>query len=161
MATVYKRNGVGKYQIDWYDHTGKRRTKSSGTTDKAAAQRIANKLEANVALRVEGVIDVRMDELAKEAARSLKTVLDDYDAAMSSKGSSLSHIQMTRNKIDAIVEAGKFKCLGQSRAAERPLRTAKLSTAGWATTARAADVGDLPFAFRSAPRRCATASCGC
>lgn len=50
MATVYKRNGVGKYQIDWYDHTGRRRTKSSGTTCKATATRIANQLDDAAAI---------------------------------------------------------------------------------------------------------------
>ena len=53
MATVFKRGGKGNrggnYYIQWYDHTGKRRSKSAKTTDMATAQRIASKLEAEVA----------------------------------------------------------------------------------------------------------------
>ena len=70
MATVYKRNGVGRYQIDWFDHSGKRRTKSSGTTDKAAANRIAAKLESEAALRRERVVDPAIEDMAKKIGRA-------------------------------------------------------------------------------------------
>ncbi len=68
MATVFKRGGKnnrgGAYYISWYDHTGKRRTKSARTTDKATADRITAKLEADAALRREGVIDAALDAIS-------------------------------------------------------------------------------------------------
>jgi hypothetical protein len=55
MASAFKRGGKGNrhgyYYIAWKDHNGKRRTKCSGTSDKAAAERIGAKLEADAALR--------------------------------------------------------------------------------------------------------------
>ena len=54
MASVFKRGGKnnrgGSYYLSWFDYTGKRRIKSARTTDKATAERIANKHEADAAL---------------------------------------------------------------------------------------------------------------
>jgi hypothetical protein len=53
MATIFKRGGKGKrggrYYISYFDHHGNRQTRSARTTDKAAAERIAAKLEADAA----------------------------------------------------------------------------------------------------------------
>ena len=81
MATVYKRNGKGYWWIGWTDEQGKRRAKSSRTTDKRAAERIVAKLEAAARLRAEGVIDPRADRFAKEAHRPLSEHIADYEAA--------------------------------------------------------------------------------
>lgn len=108
MATVYKRNGVGKYQIDWFDHTGKRRTKSSRTTDKAAANRIAAKLEADAALRRERVIDTSGDELAKQLDRTVKEHLADYVSALKAKGNSELHIARTETTIEKVCSESSF-----------------------------------------------------
>jgi len=56
MASIFKRNGRGSYVIQYYDHTGRRREKSSRTTDKRAAERLAAQLERDVMLRREGLI---------------------------------------------------------------------------------------------------------
>ncbi len=79
VASVYKRGGSknrrGKWYIQWFDHTGKRCSKCSGTTDKAAAERIARKLEAEAALRREGVIDPTLDAVSRESQRSIESHL--------------------------------------------------------------------------------------
>ncbi len=41
----------GTYYYSYFDHDGKKRTKSARTTDKATAERIVAKLEAGAALR--------------------------------------------------------------------------------------------------------------
>jgi hypothetical protein len=55
MASVFKRGGKknrgGSYYVSWIVHTGTRQTKSAKTTDKATADRIGAKLEADAALR--------------------------------------------------------------------------------------------------------------
>ena len=99
MASIYKRNGVGKYRIDWFDHNGKRRTKSSGTTCKATATRIAAKLEADAALKRERVVDPILADLDTIASMPLKVHLDDYGSAMASK-SKQGHIDDTRKAIE-------------------------------------------------------------
>ena len=67
MATVYKRGGKanrgGYWYIGWWDYTGRRQTKCSRTTDKATAERIAAKYEADAAARRSGAIDATLDTL--------------------------------------------------------------------------------------------------
>ncbi len=99
MATIYKRNGVGRYQIDWFDHTGKRRTKSSGTTCKSTAIRLANKLEDEAAQRRGGLVDVTLENFEAIATMPLKVHLDDYGSAMAAT-SKQQHIDDTRNAIE-------------------------------------------------------------
>ena len=78
MASVYKRKGNGPYIVSWYDHTGKRREKSSKTTDKRSADRIAAKLESDVALRREGVIDPRQDRFIANERIALAKHIEAY-----------------------------------------------------------------------------------
>ena len=86
MATVFKRNGKGPWIIQYFDSAGKRREKSSRTNDYRSAERIANKLEADVALRREGVIDGRQDRLAEEARKPLVQHVADYLEHCTGKG---------------------------------------------------------------------------
>ena len=78
MASIYKRNGRGAYVIAYFDHTGMRREKSSRTTDKRAAERIAAKLEADSALRREGVVDAKMDHFTAQDQKPLTEHHQDY-----------------------------------------------------------------------------------
>lgn len=78
MASVFKRNGKGSWRIQWYDHIGKRREKSSRTTDKRVAERIAAKLEGDKMLRAEGVIDARKDQFSIEDRKPLVDHIEDY-----------------------------------------------------------------------------------
>ncbi len=133
MATIYKRGGVVNYRIDWFDHTGKRRSKSSGTTDKAAAQRIANKLETEVALRVDRVIDPRLDDLAIQLAKPITTHLKDYSAAMLAKGSTEEHITRTQRKIESIAKEAGFVILRDIHADGVNRYSAKLRSDGKAS----------------------------
>jgi len=115
MSTVYKRDKSDKksrWYIAWFDHTGKRRFKCSGTTDKSAAIRIANKLESEVALRRENVINPKLDELSQMAAKPLKVHLDDYSASLSAKRRSENHIDSTRSTIERIAEQVGISSLG-------------------------------------------------
>ena len=72
MASVFKRKGKGSWIISWFDHTGRRRTRSSRTTDRRAADRIAKELDAQAALRREGVVDPLQDSYAEAARRPLE-----------------------------------------------------------------------------------------
>ena len=71
MATVFKRNGKGPWIIQYFDHTGRRREKSSRTTDRRTAQRVANEVEAQATLRREGVVDPKADRFAFENRKTL------------------------------------------------------------------------------------------
>ena len=111
MATVFKRNGKRNWYIDWFDHTGKRNSKSARTTDKAAATRIANKLEADSALRRERVIDTVCDDQAKHLNRTIKEHLADYVSSLQAKGNSELHITRTQTTVEKACLSAAFVLL--------------------------------------------------
>src|SRR5690242_13556358 len=105
MASVYKRNGKdakGPYYASWRDANGQWRTKSTRTTDKGAAQLIANKFETDGALRREGVIDVRQERTAAEARRPLAQHVADYRVELESRQNTPKHVRMTIRHIEKI-----------------------------------------------------------
>lgn len=119
MASVYKRgskkskrggtkNRKGNWLIDYVDHNGKTRTKSSRTTDKAAADRIASKLEADAALRREGVIDPTLDAVSKEGRRTIESLLKDFENMLRAKKNGDKHIKSTVRCIREIAESEGF-----------------------------------------------------
>jgi len=113
MASVYKRGGKsnrgGSYYIQWFDHTGKRRTKSARTTDKATAERIAAKLDADAALRREGVVDATLDAVVMEAQRSIESHLADYEAALRGRGGTDEHVKRTLRMVRKIAASADLK----------------------------------------------------
>jgi len=115
MASVFKRNGKGNYIVEWNDHAGKRRTKSSRTTDKAAANRIAAKLDSEVALRREGIIDPAMDELTRQARRPIGEHLADYEARLKVKGTT-KHVKMTMSYLRAIINYAEWQTAADIKA---------------------------------------------
>ncbi len=78
MASVFKRKGAGSWLISYYDQHGRRKERSTRTTDLRAAERIAQKLEADVALRRDGVVDARHERLAEENRKPLAQHLREY-----------------------------------------------------------------------------------
>lgn len=78
MATIFKRGSKGSWIIQYFDAQGRRRERSSRTTDYRAAERIAAKLAADVALRRDGVVDPGMDRLADENRKPIGVHLAHY-----------------------------------------------------------------------------------
>jgi len=112
MASVFKRGGKkakGAWYASWYDHQGKRQTQSTRTTDKATAERIAKKYEADAALRRDGVIDPTLDAIGKESQRSIESHLADYESKMKVAGRDPKYIDATIGYIRAIAKAAGFK----------------------------------------------------
>jgi len=113
MASVFKRGGKnnrgGSYYLSWFDHTGRRRSKCAKTTDKAAAERIASKLEADAALRRDGVIDPTMDAIGRESQRPIDEHIRDYQAKLKAAGRTLGHIEGTICYIRKIAQAAQWQ----------------------------------------------------
>jgi len=113
MATVFKRGGrgnrTGRYFITYSDHTGRRVTRSARTSDKAVAQRIANKLEAEAALRRDGVIDPTLDAIGRESQRSIDEHLADYEAKLQAAGRTQRHILDTTRYIRKMADAAQWQ----------------------------------------------------
>ena len=111
MASIFKRGGKkakGRWYASWVDHTGRRRTKITRTTDKATAERIARKYEADAALRREGVIDATLDAISKESHRSIDSHLADYENKLRSAGRTEKYVKETRRYIYRFATAGSF-----------------------------------------------------
>lgn len=104
MASIFKRSGSGAWIITWFDHTGRRREKSSRTTDKRAAERIASKLEADTALRREGVIDAKSERIAAAAQRPIKELLEDYLEHCKHAGQVKDHVACKRTHLLSAVQ---------------------------------------------------------
>ena len=99
MATVFKRGGqgnrAGQYYVSYFDHTGERVTKSARTADKTVALRIAAKLEADAALRRDGVVDAQLDGITKQSKRPIEDHLTDYEAKLRAADRTDQHVGMT------------------------------------------------------------------
>ena len=115
MASVFKRGGKsnrgGSYYIQWFDHTGNRRTKSARTSDLATAERIAAKLESDVALRRDGVIDPTLDAVSTESQRSIESHLADFKNKMQAANCTEDHVNRTARVIRAISEHAGFQAV--------------------------------------------------
>ena len=112
MASVFKRGGKkakGPWYASWTDHTGKRQTRCTLTTDKATADRIARKLEADSALRRDGVIDPALDAIGKESHRPIEGHLADYESKLRAANRTDKHVQSTTQFIRWIVDHAGFK----------------------------------------------------
>src|SRR5437763_1117674 len=110
MAGIFKRKPRGKakriqkWYADWTDHNGKRRFKCTNTTDAAAAQRIANKFEADAALRRDGVVNPSEDRYSDQAKRRISEHLEEFKAALIAKGNTAGHCDETHFKANRIIE---------------------------------------------------------
>ena len=112
MATVFKRGGKkakGNWYVQWYDHNGKRQTKCTHTTDKASAERIAHKHEADAALRRDGVIDPTLDAISRESQRSIEDHLTDYESKLRAANRTEKHITSSTQFIRWIADHAGFK----------------------------------------------------
>ncbi len=107
MASVYKRGD--RYLASFYDHTGKHVCRSTRTSDKAAAKRIAAKWEEQAALRREGCIDPRQEALSGEGRKSIETHLTDYKSKLEAGGATADYIAETIKKILSFVTSGEFQ----------------------------------------------------
>ncbi|MFC1782011.1 tyrosine-type recombinase/integrase [Planctomycetota bacterium] len=93
QGTLFKRNENGPWMASWYDHNGKRRERSTRTTDRRSAERILAKHVADAALRRDGVIDARKDKFAVENRKPLTEHIRDYIGHCRHAGHAEKHIE--------------------------------------------------------------------
>ncbi|MEQ9461102.1 MAG: tyrosine-type recombinase/integrase [Phycisphaeraceae bacterium] len=126
-GSLFKRSGKGPWIATWYDHDGRRREKSTRTTDKAAAERILAKHVADAALRRDGVIDVKRDRFAVEGRKPLSEHIEAYITHCRHRGLADHHINQKQRHLDRMVKAARVTRLADltSDALERHLRQLK------------------------------------
>jgi integrase len=104
MASVFKKRGRGYWIVRYTDGSGKRREHSTGTTDRQAASRIAAKLEADAALRRDGVIDLHAERYAVEAKRPIQEHVADFERSLQARGNTPQHVALTLSRVRVVLD---------------------------------------------------------
>ncbi|MCB9492242.1 MAG: site-specific integrase [Dehalococcoidia bacterium] len=107
MASVYRQGGRPNWMVAWYDAGGARRVRSSGTTDKRAAERLAAKLEADGMLAREGIVDPRAEQFSTAARRPLAEHVADFLAYLRHKGDTEKHVRDREGQLTRLLVASR------------------------------------------------------
>jgi len=102
---LFKRHDKGPWRLRWWDHTGRRRERSSATTDKATALRVLSAQLADEALRKHGIIDGRADTFAEHGRRLLADVVTEYLTHCRNSGQAPKHIDEKTRHLHRLVSA--------------------------------------------------------
>ena len=111
------RDHRGVWIARWTAANGRRRKRSTQTTDKAAAQRILSKWLADEALKRSGVVDSRAEALAQQSRRPIAEHVNDWEAALRAKGTSEAQVTQQSNRASAIAADIKAHTLADIEAA--------------------------------------------
>src|SRR5260221_13795435 len=101
MATVFKRkknDPLAPWIVQYFDHSGRRREHSTRTSRHEVAERIAAKIEADAALRRDGVVDAKAERYALESRRPISEHLDGFSASIQSRARSPTHLADTAGR---------------------------------------------------------------
>ena len=104
QGTLIKRGGSSAWLARWYDHEGKRRERSTRTTDKAVAQRMLTKWTTDATLRREGVIDARKDKYATEGRKLLTDHVSDYITHCRRAGQDTRHVDQKKTHLYRLMD---------------------------------------------------------
>lgn len=108
MATIFKRRTSDRWVAAWFDPaSGKRPEKSTRTTDKRLAQRIAQQWENESLERAAGLVDTHALSLARQEARPLEQHLDDYVMFLNGKGTGFKQIDLVESRLNRVIELAK------------------------------------------------------
>ena len=108
MASVFKRGGKknrdGYYYFAYKGPDGKRKTECAETTNKASAERMAQKAEDEAAKRRKGLIDPKAEHFRDHEARPLTEHLDDLKKYLLAKGDTPKHANETAKKASQVFD---------------------------------------------------------
>ena len=104
QGTLFKRSERGSWIASWYERNGKRRERSTRTTDKSAAERILAKFVADAALRRAGLIDPRAERMAEQSQHPIERHLAAFEAKLVAEGRTGKHVQSVITIIRNFVE---------------------------------------------------------
>jgi integrase len=103
VASIFRRNGSPNLYVAYFDHTGRRREKSARTTERRVAERIASKVEEDVALTRAGVVDPRNAGYVAAGKLPVKRHVDDYLAHCRHVGQAARHLLNKRGHLTALL----------------------------------------------------------
>ncbi|MFN8870316.1 MAG: tyrosine-type recombinase/integrase [Phycisphaerae bacterium] len=112
-GSIFKKTPKGPWIASFWDHKGKRREHSTRTTDKASAERILNKLVAEVALRRDLVIDPAQDRFAVEGRKALTEHTAAYIAHCERAGHDPRHVKQKKSHLAKMMAGGTVARLAE------------------------------------------------
>ena len=142
-GTMLPRKGRGAWRARYYNHDGRRVTRSTQTTDRRAAERILAQWIAEVALRRERVVDAGMDKIRQHTSRPLSQHLDDYEVHLAAKGRTARYVTDRRRKIDTGIAACGWSCVADIDRDQVDRYVVDMQDRGLAATTQASRVGAL------------------
>lgn len=129
-GSLFRKTATGPWIASWYAHDGKRRERSTHTTDHAAAVRILTKHVADTALRRDLVIDPRDDRFATEGRRLLTDHAAAYIAHCRHAGQAPHHIDQKETQLEAMIAGSKAARLADLTADALELHLTAVKTRG-------------------------------
>lgn len=107
MASIFKlgkdkRKKGAPYHIEYVDHDGKTRRRK-GFSDKGLTMQLAARIENEVMLRKQGLIDPEQERIAARRRTPLSTHLNDFERSLRRKGNTDDHVTRTINRIKRII----------------------------------------------------------
>ncbi|NDC38783.1 MAG: hypothetical protein EBZ48_12145, partial [Proteobacteria bacterium] len=107
MSSLFKRTGAGRegsWLAKYQGPDGRYLVRSTRTTDKQAAARIAAKWEADSRLRLEGVISSESETETKAASESIESLLRAYEQKLKAAGRTKVHVNLTLLRLRRIAD---------------------------------------------------------
>jgi len=109
QGTLFQRDGGGPWIVKYFDANGRRRERSTKTTDKTRAQRFMAKWTMDAFTRRAGVIDARAEALAVQARRPIGEHLADFKTALLAKGSTPGHVAIVCARARKVMHGAGFR----------------------------------------------------
>ena len=108
MASIFKRGRDqakrnAAYYIEYIDYQGKRRRKK-GFTDKGLTEQLAAKLENEVMLRREGLINAEDEAAAQRKSAPIEEHLVAFETSISRGDNTQKHVKLTMSRVRRIVQ---------------------------------------------------------
>ncbi len=110
-GVLFKRDPRGPWIGRWTDATGRRRERSTRTTDKATAERVLAKRLSEAALCREGVIDPRAERFREERRRTAADVVADYIRSCTRQGMAPRHVSQKESRLGLFLKGARIDTL--------------------------------------------------
>jgi integrase len=105
MASLFKRRNSRFWLAAWTDPaTGERAERSTRTTEKRLAEKLARAWEDRAIEVANGLVDTRAESLAAHEARPLDRHLDDFLVFLNDKGTEWKQIDLLQSRITKVLE---------------------------------------------------------
>jgi integrase/recombinase XerD len=113
MASIFKIKGRPNWSVSWNDASGRRRLRSTGTTDRKLAERIASRIEETELLAREGFVDPRAERFAIGARTPLLEHVEKFVTYLRDKGSTESHAKDRASQLQRLLAVMKVERVAQ------------------------------------------------